>query len=80
MKTHLATTPAPTPVLRPSRATSFLDLAQAALAWSAAAWARRRQHMRELRELQAMSDRELRDLNLTRADVHAIVAGYYCPG
>ena len=37
-----------------------------------ASWISRRQWRREIRQLQAFSDRELRDVGLSRSDLHAI--------
>ena len=45
-----------------------------------ASWRTRRQRARELRELAALSDRELWDLGLGRSDLPAIANGAYRRG
>jgi uncharacterized protein YjiS (DUF1127 family) len=79
MKNRLAPTSDVTDALPAYRAKSVLNRAQAVLAWLDSAWTTYRRHVREMRYLEAMSERELRDLGLTRLDVRAIVAGYYRP-
>jgi|1185.fasta_scaffold1050838_2 uncharacterized protein YjiS (DUF1127 family) len=77
MKHHFVTTPGAANALPAYRATSVLNRAKAALTWLDAAWAAHRRHVREIRYLEAMDDRDLRVLGLTRVDVRAIVAGHY---
>lgn len=50
---------------------------EASLARLAALGSARRQHAREMRDLFAFSDTELRDIGLTRADTYAIRNGTY---
>ncbi len=44
------------------------------------AWAARQGRSREIRELYALGDRDLRDMGLCRSDLPAIVAGSYRRG
>jgi uncharacterized protein YjiS (DUF1127 family) len=61
----------------PRVVSSSLSPMETALAWLGAAWTTYRRHTRGLRDLQAMNDRNLRDLGLTRHDVRAIIGGHY---
>jgi uncharacterized protein YjiS (DUF1127 family) len=50
----------------------FLSRLQSGSARFSAAWVARRKRRREIRQLQAFSDRELKDVGLSRADLYVI--------
>jgi uncharacterized protein YjiS (DUF1127 family) len=50
---------------------------RASLAWFRASWLPRRKRGREIRQLQAFSDSELKDIGLSRSDLCAIGNGTY---
>jgi len=56
-------------------AASIFSAAQASLARLGASWVARREQARDIRASQAVSDRELRDLGLSRCDVRATCDG-----
>jgi uncharacterized protein YjiS (DUF1127 family) len=49
-----------------------LSRLQSASARFSASWVARRTRRREIRQLQAFSDRELKDVGLSRSDLHAL--------
>jgi len=75
---HAAIPWATATVILPGVASRLLSM-QTALAWLGTARTIRARHMRALRSLQAMNDRELRDIGLTPNDVRAIINGHYRP-
>jgi uncharacterized protein YjiS (DUF1127 family) len=77
VKAHLTAASEAISALSAPRTTSVVDLVQAALNRLGAAWTAHRRHVQEMSYLQAMDDRQLRDLGLTRLDVRALIGGYY---
>lgn len=61
-------------------ATNAIRGVQAAYRSIAAIWIAHRDHAREIGQLHAFSDRDLRDLGLTRSDVAAIAKRTYRRG